>query len=134
MYLKPEFKALLQSNDVPSALTILEVKESLKAPLNELKEVEEELRRLGELIKVMKTKRQRLQETINDHNIILSPARRLPRDVLHEIFLHCLPVHHNPVIKSSQAPLLLTQICSSWRAIALSSPRLWSKIHVPFPG
>ena len=42
MYLNPEFAALLRNNDVPSELTILEVTESLKAPLNELQEVEAE--------------------------------------------------------------------------------------------
>ncbi|KAJ7364900.1 hypothetical protein DFH08DRAFT_930627 [Mycena albidolilacea] len=31
------------------------------------------------------------------------------------------------------APLLLGRICSGWRTIALSTPRLWSSIHVPEP-
>ena len=134
MHLNPEFAALLQNNDVPSELTILEVTESLKAPLNELEEVEAEIQRLRELMKTMKTKRQRIQKIINDHNIILAPARRLPPDVLHEIFFHCLPTRHNPIMKHLESPLLLTRICSSWRAIALSSPRIWSKIHIPLPG
>ena len=134
MYLKPEFAALLQNNDAPSASTILEVTESLKVPLNELQEIDAEIQRLDELMQTMKTKRQRIQEIIDDHNIILSAARRLPLDVIHEIFLHCIPIHHNPVMKSSESPLLLTRICSSWRAIALSCPRLWSKIHIPLPG
>ena len=134
MYLKPEFAALLQNNDAPSASTILEVTESLKAPLNELQEVEAEIQRLDELMQTMKMKRQSIQKIIDDHNIILSPARRLPSDVLHEIFFHCLPTHHNPVMNSSESPLLLTRICSSWRAIALSSPRIWSKVYIPLPG
>ena len=134
MYLNPEFAALLRNNDVPSELTILEVTESLKAPLNELQEVEAEIQRLRKLMREMKTKRQGIQKIINDHNIILAPARRLPPDVLHEIFLRCLPIRHNPIMKHSESPLLLTRICSSWRAIALSSPRIWSKIHIPLPG
>ena len=134
MYLKPEFAAFLQNNDAPSASAILELTESFKAPLNELQEVEAEMQRLGELMETMKTRRQSIQEIINDYNIILSPARRLPPDVLREIFFHCLPTHRNPFMKSSESPLLLTQICSSWRAIALSSPRIWSKVYIPFPG
>ena len=134
MSLNPEFVALLQNNDVPSASTICEVAESLKAPLNELQEIEAEIQRLDELMETMKMKRQRIQKIIDDHNIILSPARRLPPDVLHEIFFHCLPTHHNPVMKRSESPLLLTRICSSWRAIALSSPRIWSRVYIPLPG
>ena len=37
-------------------------------------------------------------------------------------------------MSSSESPVLLTRICRSWRAIALSSPRIWSKIHIPLPG
>ena len=65
--------------------------------------------------------------------VILSPARRLPSDVLDEIFFHCLPTHHNPIMKYSESPLLLIRTCSSWRATALSS-QIWSKIHISLPG
>ena len=134
MSLKPEFVALLRNNDIPSESTIREVKESLKAPLIELQEIEIEIQRLYELVETTKIKRKTIQKRIDDLNIILSPVRRLPPDVLHEIFFHCLPTHRNPIMSSSESPVLLTQICSSWRAIALSSPRIWSKIHIPLPG
>jgi len=132
--LKPELATFLQTNDVPSESTMLEVTESLKASLNELQEVEAEIKRIGKLMEMVEMKRQSIQKIINDHHTILSPACRLPPDVLHEIFFHCLPTHHNPAMKISEPPLLLTRICSSWRAIALSSPRIWSKIHIPLPG
>jgi len=130
---KPEFDAPLQNNDIPLEPTIQEVKEPLKALLIELQEIEIEIQRLQcelRVVETMKIKR----ETIHDHNFILSPVRRLPQDVLYEIFLHCLPTHRNPIMTSSESPLLLTRICSSWRAIAFSSPRIWSKIHIPLPG
>jgi len=131
---KPECIDLLRNNDIPLESTIREVKESLKAPLILLQEIEIEIQRLCELVETMKVKREAIQKRIDDHNIILSPVRRVPQDVLHEIFFHCLPTHRNPIMTSSESPVLLTRICRSWRAIALSSPRIWSKIHVPFPG
>ena len=134
MSLKPEFRAFLRNNDIPSESTILEVTESLKSPLNELQKFDIEIQRLCDLLEAMKIKRQSIQKIIEDHNIILSPVRRLPPDVLHNIFFHCLPTHRNPIMKSSESPVLLTRICSSWKAIALSSPRIWSKIHIPLPG
>jgi hypothetical protein len=131
---QPEFVALLRTNDIPPESTIREVKESLKAPLIELQEIEIEIQRLCELVETMKIKRKAIQKRIDDHNMILSPVRRLPLDVLHEIFFHCLATHRNPIMKSSESPVLLTRIWSSWRAIAFSSPRIWSKIHIPLPG
>ncbi|KAJ7252155.1 hypothetical protein B0H12DRAFT_1118743, partial [Mycena haematopus] len=39
-------------------------------------------------------------------------------------------------MSASEAPVLLGHICSSWRAISLSTPRLWASLHVvePVPG
>ncbi|KAF8997427.1 hypothetical protein BDQ17DRAFT_1363343, partial [Cyathus striatus] len=36
-------------------------------------------------------------------------------------------------MSATEAPMLLTQICSSWRRIALSTPRIWSSIHIVLP-
>lgn len=49
-----------------------------------------------------------------------------------EIFLHCLPRHHWPdlIRDVKEAPLLLLQICSQWRDVALATPRLWSRISL----
>ena len=30
--------------------------------------------------------------------------------------------------------MLLTQVCSIWRAIALTSPRIWARLHITLPG
>ncbi|KAF8881835.1 hypothetical protein CPB84DRAFT_1664637, partial [Gymnopilus junonius] len=56
----------------------------------------------------------------------------LPDDALHKIFYHCLPTHRNSIISSKEAPVLLMHICSKWQAVALSSPRLWSQLHITF--
>ncbi|KAF8176863.1 hypothetical protein K438DRAFT_1846263 [Mycena galopus ATCC 62051] len=37
-------------------------------------------------------------------------------------------------MSASEAPVLLGRICSSWRAISLSTPRLWASLHVVEPG
>ncbi|KAF8868446.1 hypothetical protein CPB84DRAFT_1632253, partial [Gymnopilus junonius] len=56
----------------------------------------------------------------------------LPEDALHEIFYHCLPTHCNSIIPSKEAPVLLMHICSKWQATVLSSPHLWSQLHITF--
>ncbi|KAJ6466428.1 hypothetical protein C8R45DRAFT_488794 [Mycena sanguinolenta] len=62
---------------------------------------------------------------------LISPMRRLPQDVLLEIFSSCLPSEHNALIDPSEAPLLLGRICRHWRDVAYSAPILWSSIHIP---
>lgn len=78
-------------------------------------------------------KRDRLQQFIDIHLALLSPVRRLPDDVVREVFIATLPSSRNPAISSDEGPLLLCGICNSWRAVALTTPRQWASIHIVIP-
>jgi hypothetical protein len=94
----------------------------------------ENLRQIEADIELLKEKRNHIQNSIDTCNAILSPVRRLPIDILREIFYHCLPTDRNPIMSATEAPMLLTRVSSLWRFIAFSSPRIWAKLHIPFPG
>lgn len=74
-----------------------------------------------------------LQQKINDYQALMAPIRRLPTDILQEVFLQCLPQTHNAIISSSNCPVLLGQICSRWRDVVLNTAALWASIHIPIP-
>ncbi|KAJ6561605.1 hypothetical protein B0H19DRAFT_1142190 [Mycena capillaripes] len=76
---------------------------------------------------------ERLRESIDAHQALVSLARRLPEDVIREIFLACLPRSGNPVMSAREAPLLLGQVCARWRKILLRTPQLWTSVHVVVP-
>jgi hypothetical protein len=61
---------------------------------------------------------------------MLYQIRSLPAEVLSEIFLHCLP--ETPDFNPKTAPVLLCQVTSSCRQIALSVPQLWCRLWFPF--
>jgi len=84
-------------------------------------------------IEDLKALRAKLTLEIEDHRSLLSPVPHLPTDILQEIFVSCLPTEHYPVVSRYEAPLLLTQVCKNWRNIVLSTPHLWSAIHIPIP-
>ncbi|TFK19311.1 hypothetical protein FA15DRAFT_601759 [Coprinopsis marcescibilis] len=63
----------------------------------------------------------------------MSPVHKLPLDIVHIIFLFCLPSEHNPYICTSEAPMLLTHVCRRWREVAFEMPLLWANIHVHVP-
>jgi hypothetical protein len=62
-------------------------------------------------------------------NNFATPVHRLPPELLSQIFLGCLPAQPKPR-DTNAAPLLLAQICSHWREIALSTAFLWRHIHI----
>ncbi len=66
---------------------------------------------------------------ITDAKILLSPTRRLPADVLIEIFTTCLS-DFTDSLDAKRAPWVLLQVCASWRQIALASTGLWANIQL----
>ncbi|KAF8176884.1 hypothetical protein K438DRAFT_1846313 [Mycena galopus ATCC 62051] len=91
---------------------------------------EAELGRLESLIHDLTVQRDRVKAHMDSHRDLISQSRRLPRDVIEQIFLACLPTQHNAVMSVAEAPLLLGHICSAWRSIVFAMPRLWESLHI----
>ncbi|KAJ7077464.1 hypothetical protein C8R43DRAFT_1245360 [Mycena crocata] len=72
-----------------------------------------ELARLDALIHDLSIQREKIIETIDLQRALISPIRRLPDDVLQDIFMACLPSHR-------------------FAALVLSTPMLWAWVHLPF--
>ncbi|KDR83082.1 hypothetical protein GALMADRAFT_58398, partial [Galerina marginata CBS 339.88] len=123
--MEPHLAELLENNHPPSEDVIQEVKILLLPSSQELEAIDAEIALLGARSQALKTKRDAIRGSRKGYTTILSPFRRLPSDIIHEIFYHCLTVQRNPILSSAEAPILLTHVSSSWRSIALSSPRLW---------
>ncbi|RDB30630.1 hypothetical protein Hypma_005812 [Hypsizygus marmoreus] len=68
---------------------------------------------------------------------ITSPVRRLSRELISQILDHFAGTEDYALLSTREhkpdTPLILGQICSRWREVALSTPRLWSSLHVKFP-
>lgn len=70
--------------------------------------------------KALIEKRKVLRQFVASYRALLSPIRRLPLEILQEIFQWCPP----------ESSIRLTHVCSLWRSILLSSPLRWSTVHV----
>ncbi|KAJ6599303.1 hypothetical protein DFH09DRAFT_1303817 [Mycena vulgaris] len=125
---------LLHTNFVPSDIQCDGIRALLSESLKSLDEMDAEITRLRATLAKLVQQREQIWADISAHQAIITPARRLPRDIIQEIFVACLPTDRNSVIVLSDAPILLGQICSAWRVIALSTPCLWSSLHVVIPG
>ncbi|KAJ7131164.1 hypothetical protein C8R44DRAFT_592305, partial [Mycena epipterygia] len=53
------------------------------------------------------------------------PVITVPYEIIALIFVHCLPADGRVKPSPHAAPLLLAQICSAWREIALRTRQLW---------
>ncbi|KAJ7364694.1 hypothetical protein DFH08DRAFT_276250 [Mycena albidolilacea] len=69
-------------------------------------------------------------------NSTIYPVLTLPPEITTEIFIRCLPVQWYHLPSPRDAPLLLLQICSCWRALTLCTPALWKHLDMalhPYP-
>ena len=121
------FASRLDSNYIATDSESLEIRTLLEHPTARLEELSTQLQELRD-------EQSALLLFISKHRTLISPIRKLPIDVLQNIFIACLPTAHNPVMSKSEPPILLTQICSSWRNVAHATPQLWKSIHIAVPG
>ncbi|KAJ7158027.1 hypothetical protein C8R43DRAFT_854891, partial [Mycena crocata] len=123
------YLSILHTNAVPTDNECKEIRNLLQGPSKQAADLTEEISRVQTLLDGLTRRRDELTTFIDAHLALLSPARRLPEDIIRAIFIACLPSTHNAVVSPAASPLLLCQICSAWRDLALSTPQLWASLH-----
>ncbi|KAJ7140813.1 hypothetical protein C8R44DRAFT_866503 [Mycena epipterygia] len=126
------FASKLGTNYCPTD-EITEIKSFIVEPALRVQRLDDEIADLQKAIDKLAKERTSLGAYVESHKALISPVRRLPLDVIQEIFVACIPTHRNCVMSALEAPVLLGRICSSWRSISLSTPRLWAALHVVEP-
>ncbi|KAG2005657.1 hypothetical protein CC2G_002044 [Coprinopsis cinerea AmutBmut pab1-1] len=114
----PDVNRLVDSNAVPTEAQIARIRELLDATEDNIEELQAQLNHQSEIKQLCQ--------------LILSPMRRIPDDILQEIFLLTVPTDLNQC-HDIRGLLRLTAVCSRWRDIALSTARLWNRICVMGP-
>ncbi|KAJ7880936.1 hypothetical protein B0H13DRAFT_2050000 [Mycena leptocephala] len=127
------FQTVLHTNTILSDAECERIRAFLVDPREEVEILTREITQLKRLLTEAIRKRDELTTFIDAHLALISPVRRLPDDVVQEIFVACMPSEHNAPITAEEAPLVLCQICSSWRTLAFSTPQLWASLHIVVP-
>ncbi|KAG7446060.1 uncharacterized protein BT62DRAFT_830865, partial [Guyanagaster necrorhizus] len=94
--------------------------------------LQSEIFRLEKLIKALQYSLGRLKCVVPTYESLFAPVRRLPFEVLQEIFEQTLYSSLNDMFPSSDinktvtlTPIRLASVCLYWRGICLASPSLW---------
>ncbi|KAK7051603.1 hypothetical protein VNI00_004582 [Paramarasmius palmivorus] len=136
----------LRSNRFLSVAETHQEKLELELRRRVLEQCDQEIARLEKVVQQLKTQRSVLAERIERHSSLISPIRRLPIEILEEIFeLVCHDDDGYGLDTTSAAmcskvtfapTLYLTHVSCHWRRVASASTRLWSSIriyrHLPF--
>ncbi|KAJ7161825.1 hypothetical protein C8R43DRAFT_991535 [Mycena crocata] len=124
------FTHRLGTNYCPSDEEVADIQALIFESSPQLNSLTDEIAAMQRSIDKLTKERDSLAAYLEAHKALLSPIRRIPLDIIQEIFIACTPAHRNCVMSAKEAPVLLGRICSSWRCISLSTPRLWSRLHI----
>ncbi|KAF7343730.1 ABC protein [Mycena sanguinolenta] len=89
-----------------------------------------EIAQLKDQLSQLEEERAALEKHHVQHSTILSSMRRVPAEILGEIFFWSCSLYSELDMKDS--PWVLTHVSRRWRAVAIAKSWLWSRIHLDF--
>ncbi|KAK0209481.1 hypothetical protein IW262DRAFT_1442999 [Armillaria fumosa] len=124
------FEELSSCNDSPvdSERTALEA--AVRKGEANLSSLPQRISVVRETLEILLNEQTRTVKHITDAKSLLNPVRKLPGDVLIEIFTACLPENAEDSLDTNRALWVLSQVCASWRQTALLSAGLWANVHL----
>ncbi|KAJ7291364.1 hypothetical protein C8J57DRAFT_214803 [Mycena rebaudengoi] len=127
-------ESLLISNDPPPDAEIPVIRDIIADEQSRLLDLDIQIAALQKTLEPLVDERDATADRILRHQSVISAARRVPPEILGEIFLLTLPSQEDG--KSDKAscvdssPWLVGRICSRWREIALALLELWSTVSI----
>ncbi|KAJ7709045.1 hypothetical protein B0H17DRAFT_916453, partial [Mycena rosella] len=130
---------LLNSNEPVLESDIPSIQSAIAETSEHLSSLDHQISGLRVRLKQLEEECTAVSRFHTQNEIILSPLRRMPTEVLGEIFSWTLPSVRDAVaapdlnrcgFDMGSSPWLLGHISSRWREIALSTPSLWSLVAI----
>ncbi|KIM90109.1 hypothetical protein PILCRDRAFT_42451, partial [Piloderma croceum F 1598] len=119
------FSAVLRSNYAASVVEAPQIEQIITKHDKYITQIDKNIAQTLVTLNCLQHRRAGLVAFQQAHKALISPIRRTPPEMLANIFVLCLPDDEFVGMYVLDAPLLLVQICSHWRKIALSTQRLW---------
>lgn len=130
---------LLQSNEPPSDNEESAFRKFVIDGQSQIDDLEFRINRVKELLSSMETALEETKLAVAEHKRMLNPVKRLPSEVLGHIFLHGVGLEIDAAEYFSSAshslnlktpPWVYGYVCSFWKAVAISTPLLWTRVKV----
>ncbi|KAK0200073.1 hypothetical protein DFS33DRAFT_216412 [Desarmillaria ectypa] len=106
------------------------VKSAILAMEGDIQSIDDQMHHLEALRARLFAERSQAVAELAKYRSFIAPVRRLPNEILSEIFSFACTVMSDSVDIVNGVPWVLSRVCSLWRSICLSSPHLWSTITI----
>ncbi|KAJ6487150.1 hypothetical protein C8R47DRAFT_1216349 [Mycena vitilis] len=133
-----DFTRLRTGNEVPLDSEIPLVRDVISSAEDRLNTLETQIRNLEVALSTLVQRRDETRQELHEHRAILHPVRRVPSELVCDIFALTLDDPDDPDDPDAAfhafgytPPWYLGQISRSWRHWAVAYPRLWNYITIP---
>lgn len=99
----------------------------------ELSAFAEEIERARAKVQLLEQQRDQVQGVVQELEALVSPVRRMPMDIMAKVFEQCTWDQPTPGADPRTAPLLLGQVCRSWRYLLFSLACVWTTLQLDLP-
>lgn len=128
---------LLASNELPLDCELEEFKEILSSGSEHLHSLNQRLSQVRHLLNRLTAQSMAVEHQLFISKTLTNPARKVPCEVLEQIFSWGMVDPMNATIGSPDDSLdardflwTVSQVCSTWRVLTLSRPRWWASIRL----
>ncbi|KAJ7647847.1 hypothetical protein FB45DRAFT_998768 [Roridomyces roridus] len=139
-----ELRDLLRSNDSPSAFQVAHCRSISTSLPAELERYDDEILRLNAALFRAESERAAVQDYSRLCDAVMSPVRRLPAEILVDIFGYFTTALHWPWLEFPRSDsieeemrrvanvelLRVAQVCPRWHQLVMGTPSLWSCIEL----
>jgi len=118
---------------VPSNSEELQIRDIIRDADHKIAEIDSTSQRIRLVLDHLDRERRAIQEFAAKHRVMVAPVWELPPEILSYIFLLSLPVRLDwaEIKRSSlKRSITLSRVNRHWRNVAISTPRLWTTIHI----
>lgn len=99
---------------------------------------------VGQQLEQLTRAQQNIRRSLDYHRALITPIRRVPTDILIDIFKCCLELEYDSLPQAAERYItpfharsvscILSYVCRRWRSLLLGTPLLWPRrlaIHLP---
>ncbi|KAI4528930.1 hypothetical protein K525DRAFT_275873 [Schizophyllum commune Loenen D] len=127
------YQHVLHTNYIPTDEEVSHIRGLCSAPCQRMRTLKDDIAQLEATIARKLAEYKVLSAFTKAHLSLTSNMRRLPSEILQNIFVACLPTDGPAAMSDNEAPLVLTRVCRRWRHVAYGTAELWASIHIACP-
>ncbi|KAJ7055213.1 hypothetical protein C8F01DRAFT_994541, partial [Mycena amicta] len=123
-----DLHTLITTNVPPTEAQARMVHNLLPGVLAEARELDEQYATLQNALAALSLARTQKHKAVTGLQGVISPIRRIPSEILGEIFGHCVQECHRKrisTLEGESAVSVLARVCSRWRLASRGTPHLW---------